>query len=477
MDYLRYSDQRPLDTAAKRIYLSMVEKYGWEISCQGKFDKQQLLYVKRATGEGYSVWFVAHSNLVNKKDTNGKWKNEFQGNCLIEKWLQEGKEQLGAALTQDNTIRVTFAKKSDGYYYFMGIYKPSKIENLDDGNTVKIYERISSEYPFDSIMEQPFKQTDKIKCLWGEKSPFSKKVIAHFIVKEHPEYKDCIEEKVESWFKDFSGSVYEGDVLTTGKYLNWFNTYFQYLGCDSNHVLPYIKELIRCFDKIGDALYEQYLRLISGSNKHLDSMPYLLNKQNYFIYCNQVFDSFIPSNQNFSFDYERAIKIIQKFNDNFSWISAYVFNSKWKMAFCMLVDFIYRCDCSSEEAARKKNYDNVASKFLEEYLSFTETNVTVTIKSTAKTATLADDGPKDVDICSPKANILSKSVPGHFPDLKEMLIEKTVMLSIASQEIEVGTVIQDKDDVITILTDSGKTRKYKKSIALKKQSIYIVDHK
>ena len=477
MDYLRYSDHCPLDTSAQRIYLSMVEKYGWDISCKGKFAPLKLLYAKCATQEGHSVWFVAHSNLIDKDDNNGKWKNTFEGNLLLEEWLPEGINQFGGEITLDNTKRVIFAKKKSGHYYFMGVYEPIKLEKLDNGNILKTYEKISSEYPFDTIRKPHTKQTDKVKCLWGENSPFSREVIAHFILLENPEYKECIEEKVTSWFECFNGSEYEDDVITTRKYLGWFNTYFQHLGCDSDHVLPYIKELLKCFDETGDALYDKYLCIIGGGNKSLNSMPYLLSKKDYFIYCNQVFTCFIPLTQNLAFDYERAIKIIQRFNDNFSWITKYEFNSKWKMAFCLLVDLILGCGCSIEETSRKSNYDLVATDFLKNYLSFVETDVTVITHPLANTVTLADDNPKDVDICLPKENILSKSVPGHFPDCKEKLIGKTVMLNIASQKIEVGTVVDDKDNIITIITDYGKTKKFKKTIALKKRSIYIVDHK
>ena len=38
-----------------------------------------------------------------------------------------------------------------------------------------------------------------------------------------------------------------------------------------------------------------------------------------------------------------------------------------------------------------------------------------------------------------------------------------------------GTVIEVKDDMITILMDNGHTRKFNKRIAIKNKSLYIVD--
>ena len=88
---------------------------------------------------------------------------------------------------------------------------------------------------------------NKIECKWGRNSEFSRKVIAHFILKENPEYIDVIDEKVEKWFSDFEGSTYEGDCLTTNKFANWFESYFIDLGCNSKHILPYVKDFLQCF--------------------------------------------------------------------------------------------------------------------------------------------------------------------------------------------------------------------------------------
>ena len=37
MDCMKYNDHKPLDTAAQRIYMQLVKKYGWEPACAGKF--------------------------------------------------------------------------------------------------------------------------------------------------------------------------------------------------------------------------------------------------------------------------------------------------------------------------------------------------------------------------------------------------------------------------------------------------------
>ena len=41
MDCMKYNDHKPLDTAAQRIYMQLVKKYGCEPACAGKFAPQK----------------------------------------------------------------------------------------------------------------------------------------------------------------------------------------------------------------------------------------------------------------------------------------------------------------------------------------------------------------------------------------------------------------------------------------------------
>lgn len=485
MDCMKYNDHKPIDTAAQRIYMQLVKKYGWEIACAGKFAPHKLLYAKYATPEGYSVWFVAHSNLTSTHNSNGKWINTFKQDCLLEEWLPDGMEYHGGELTLDNTLRVVFAKKKDGYYYFMGVYKSVSIEKKANGNPLKTYKRISTEYPFAPCDKSSHEKTDKVRCVWGSDSDFSKEVIAHFILKEHPEYKSCIDDKVTEWFQNFIGSSYEGDVLTTAKYLCWFDSYFQDLGCDKNHILPYVKELFRCFYQIGDSLYNEYLRRIDfNNNSQLISIPYFTDKKQYMLYVNRVFANFIPLNINFEFDYERAIRIIKKYSESFEWINKYEFIPKWQSAFCIVVDFILKCDCSEDEAPRKANYDRIAEDFLKKHLSLAENSFIKSIYiSEKKTAIKVEkqEGFKSNEPLSseamplPNEKTISKSVKGHYPKFDEKLSGKLVIINSIDKQIEMGTVVEVKDDMITILMDNGQTRKFNKRIAIKNKSLYIVD--
>jgi len=142
---------KPLGTAAQRIYDNCCDSLNWDETKRGRFGPQQKLYSVDATPEGYSVWFIAHSNWT---DTGCKnWQNVISGDCNIirETWKEEyPKGVTGGGLRDDMTTRVTFAKRKGGYV-FLGVYKTSRdIEEkiLSDGRKVwiKTYNLISETY-------------------------------------------------------------------------------------------------------------------------------------------------------------------------------------------------------------------------------------------------------------------------------------------------------------------------------------------
>ena len=75
----------------------------------------------------------------------------------------------------------------------------------------------------------------------------------------------------------------------------------------------------------------------------------------------------------------------------------------------------------------------------------------------------------------PNEKTISKSVKGHYPKFDEKLAGKLVIINSINKQIEMGTVIEVKDDMITILMDNCHTRKFNKRIAIKNKSLYIVD--
>ena len=216
----------------------------------------------------------------------------------------------------------------------------------------------------------------RIQCKWGRNFEFSKMVIAHFILKDHPEYKNSIDEKVEEWFSQFEGSDYEGDCLTTNKFSRWFESYFVDLGCDSKHVLPYVKDFLQCFSELGTSIYDEYKGRIMirslNDEEFLHRVPHCVYQHQYAQYANEVFHNIIPLKTDLFFDYDRAVETIESFDNEFDWISKYTFNAKWKIVFCLVVDFIYRCSCSEGEKEQKNKYDKVAGAFLTKYLVFEE---------------------------------------------------------------------------------------------------------
>lgn len=214
----------------------------------------------------------------------------------------------------------------------------------------------------------------KIKCEWSKDSSFARSVIAHFILKENSEYKDIIERKVDEWFDNFSGSDYEGDCITGNKIQGWFDSYFVDLGCNKEHVIPYIKNFWLCFGDYGAFIHERYLERIGENpmSQYLDNMPFCTFKRDYQIYANSVFKEIIPDGKELTFNYNEAIRIIRNFDAEFDWLNKYDFNQKWKIAFCLPVDFISKCGCSDEERTEKEAFDKAANEFLDKHLNLEE---------------------------------------------------------------------------------------------------------
>ena len=130
--------------SAQPIYDECCDRFDWDRSQRYLFGKQQILYAEGATPEGYSPWFLVHSNLTETK--GGNWSNKILQDTIEEAWE---KPQYG--LYHDETTRVTFAKTKSFGYVFIGMYKPIKVDEkiLSNGNKVwvKTYQRIADTYP------------------------------------------------------------------------------------------------------------------------------------------------------------------------------------------------------------------------------------------------------------------------------------------------------------------------------------------
>lgn len=127
-------------TKAQDIYDECCKQLGFKSYYRGLFGMLQELYALNATKEGYSVWFLAHSNWT--ATSNGKWSNEIHDGI---KYIDEFWDDTTIGrFKEDAEIRVTFAKKKNNKYVFLGIYKCLFI---DDVKRVKRYEIISDKYP------------------------------------------------------------------------------------------------------------------------------------------------------------------------------------------------------------------------------------------------------------------------------------------------------------------------------------------
>ena len=127
-------------TKAQEIYDSCCTAQGWPAKYRGHFGLRQLLYAKGIVN-GYSVWFIPHSNLIG--DSADKWTNYIHPPIIEEEYKENNyEESIG-------DIRITFYKNRNKEYVFAGVYQQVETKINDRNNIVLIYKKISDKYPLD----------------------------------------------------------------------------------------------------------------------------------------------------------------------------------------------------------------------------------------------------------------------------------------------------------------------------------------
>jgi hypothetical protein len=133
---------RGYGTNSRTIYVSCCHSFGWDIQQKHSFGKQgALLYAKGATKEGYSPWFVTHSNLTQTK--GGDWSNTIIGDYIYEKW-----DDPDERIWNDRTYRLVFIHNGKQYVFY-GLCKVAEVKIDNDHKYIKIYERVQHLYPVD----------------------------------------------------------------------------------------------------------------------------------------------------------------------------------------------------------------------------------------------------------------------------------------------------------------------------------------
>ena len=145
---LVYKLQHGYGTCAQDIYDACCEEFGWDASKRYLFGRRMPLYAEGASPEGYSPWFIAHSNWT--EDKGGHWKN-----TICEGWIEEVWERPNDDMKRDMTKRIVFAKHPTYGYVFLGVYDSSEpqAKRSPEGKIiwVKIYESTAAIYPWKKL--------------------------------------------------------------------------------------------------------------------------------------------------------------------------------------------------------------------------------------------------------------------------------------------------------------------------------------
>ena len=140
----RYQD---FGTNSKEAYELLAMRYSWYKDAAENFGQEgALLYAGNVTPEGYSVWFIGHSNLTGTESR--KWKNivSLDWNTIDMIWKVAPPDE-----DYDLAYRVVFVKENDGHYRFLGVCKktPAHFTKLSNGKAawVENYTCVSDCYP------------------------------------------------------------------------------------------------------------------------------------------------------------------------------------------------------------------------------------------------------------------------------------------------------------------------------------------
>ena len=131
---------REYGTNSLTIYNDCCRWFDWDINQSYNFGRQGVpLYAKSASVEGYSPWFISHSNLTSTKV--GNWSNEFVDDYIYEAW-----DIADERMWNDKTTRIVFAKIGTKYLFY-GIYDFEEIQHKENGKYIRVYKRSHKIYP------------------------------------------------------------------------------------------------------------------------------------------------------------------------------------------------------------------------------------------------------------------------------------------------------------------------------------------
>jgi hypothetical protein len=217
-----------------------------------------------------------------------------------------------------------------------------------------------------------------IEFKFGKSNAFCREVMAHLITKDSTEPISNIDEEVDKWFDWFnspeSGS-FNGDVLTTARYLRWTNTFFIDKGCNKAAVGECMKELCQSFGRRADDAYKKYEDVDDFfGGRYLTVYDY----DRFRALCNQKFIGLqMFSDKDVTVDESHAIRALELFDEKFEWLAPYGFHPNWKVEFCVMVSvlqdiitMIKLMNGTFETDPLATEYQMKAQAFLDKYLRF-----------------------------------------------------------------------------------------------------------
>ena len=131
---------------AHSIYKSLCanKAFNWDGNNSSRFAKQQSLYSKNCTQEGYAVWFLSYSSYnFSKNEKRGIANNiEESTNNINEEWDLNIDDK---PVEDAREIKVTFVKNNKGQYEFWGVLLTNEEDINKTDKPYSVYNRFVSD--------------------------------------------------------------------------------------------------------------------------------------------------------------------------------------------------------------------------------------------------------------------------------------------------------------------------------------------
>lgn len=129
-------------TEAVAVYDEGCKCFGWNRNRRSSFTVCKPLHAVHATPEGFSVWFLCHSDAAEKRERFDRLK---RWNFIHEDEIAEEDRDARVAgiVPSPDEYRLTFVKNWEGVYVYLGVFAQTDVSTEPDTGVLRrIFTRV-----------------------------------------------------------------------------------------------------------------------------------------------------------------------------------------------------------------------------------------------------------------------------------------------------------------------------------------------